>query len=174
MIKHAKPFVQMNWGIPRFHSKNVRATKYTEAATDETTGKPTSPLASCSRLGRGCHCEAAAQSCHNERPPADTGGIGHMRQQIRCWKGWRRKHAKQRKACGLLRFRCRRGSGGSGSQGGVSMGGGMAVKASRGRKGRNIFRKIKENIHKFLSPASVDKPVHKIPLLTNNRAFFDH
>jgi hypothetical protein len=29
---------------------------------------------------------------------------------------------------------------------------------------RNIYRKIKKNIHKTLSPASVDKSVHKIAL----------
>jgi hypothetical protein len=36
---------------------------------------------------------------------------------------------------------------------------------------RNLFRKIKENIHKSLSPASVDKSVGKIALLPPNRAF---
>ena len=33
-----------------------------------------------------------------------------------------------------------------------------------GRKVRNIFRKIKKNIHEILSPASGDKSVHKIVL----------
>ena len=42
-----------------------------------------------------------------------VGGIGSMRRQTRCWKGWRRKHEKPRKVCGLIQSRCRRGSGGS-------------------------------------------------------------
>ena len=29
---------------------------------------------------------------------------------------------------------------------------------------RNIYRKVKKNIHKTLSPVSVDKSVHKIAL----------
>ena len=29
-----------------------------------------------------------------------AGGIGSMRWQIRCWKGWRRKHERLRKSCG--------------------------------------------------------------------------
>jgi len=29
---------------------------------------------------------------------------------------------------------------------------------------RNIYRKVKKNIHKTLSPVSVDKPVHKIAI----------
>jgi hypothetical protein len=29
---------------------------------------------------------------------------------------------------------------------------------------RNIYKKVKKNIHKTLSPASVDKSVHKIAL----------
>jgi hypothetical protein len=36
---------------------------------------------------------------------------------------------------------------------------------------RNIFRKIKKNIHKTLSPASVDKSVHKIALPAKYRTF---
>jgi hypothetical protein len=36
---------------------------------------------------------------------------------------------------------------------------------------RNIFRKIKKNIHKILSPASVDKSVNKIALPPKNRGF---
>lgn len=35
----------------------------------------------------------------------------------------------------------------------------------------NTFRKIKKNVHKTLSPASVDKSVHKIPLPATYRAF---
>ena len=44
---------------------------------------------------------------------AGAGGIGSMRQGIRCWKGYRRKHEREGKSCGLIRSRCRRGSGGS-------------------------------------------------------------
>ena len=33
---------------------------------------------------------------------ADAGGIGSMRWGIQCWKGWRKTHAKRRKACGLI------------------------------------------------------------------------
>jgi hypothetical protein len=36
---------------------------------------------------------------------------------------------------------------------------------------RNIFRKIKENIHKTLSPASVDKSVYKIALPSKYSTF---
>jgi hypothetical protein len=38
---------------------------------------------------------------------------------------------------------------------------------------RNISRKVKKNIHKILSPASVDKSVHKLALLPKNRAFLN-
>jgi len=60
------------------------------------------------------------------------------------------------------------------SSSGVSAGWEWSITASRGRTERNIFRKIKTNHRKILSPASVDKAVHKIPLVTKNRAFFDH
>jgi hypothetical protein len=56
----------------------------------------------------------------------------------------------------------------------VSAGWEWSINASRGRNGRNIFRKIKKNHHKILSPASGDKSVHKIPLRPQYRAFFDH
>ena len=36
---------------------------------------------------------------------------------------------------------------------------------------KNIFRKSKKKVHKILSPASVDKSVHKIALLSKYRAF---
>ena len=36
---------------------------------------------------------------------------------------------------------------------------------------RNIFRKIKKNIHNTLSPTSVDKPVHKIARPVKYRPF---
>jgi len=36
---------------------------------------------------------------------------------------------------------------------------------------RNIYRKVKKNIHKTLSPASVDKSVHKIALLSKYSTF---
>ena len=36
---------------------------------------------------------------------------------------------------------------------------------------RNIYRKVKKNIHKTLSPASVDKPVHKIARPSKFRTF---
>jgi hypothetical protein len=36
---------------------------------------------------------------------------------------------------------------------------------------RNIFRKIKKNVHKTLSPASVDKSVHKIALPSKYSTF---
>ena len=39
---------------------------------------------------------------------------------------------------------------------------------------RNISRKVKENIHKTLSPASVDKSVHKIALPSKYRTFLPH
>jgi hypothetical protein len=41
---------------------------------------------------------------------AGPGGIGSMRREIRCWKGWRRRRERRRKACGPIRGRCRRGS----------------------------------------------------------------
>jgi len=37
---------------------------------------------------------------------------------------------------------------------------------------RSIFRKIKKNIHTILSPASVDKSVHKIAPSSKYRTFF--
>ena len=40
---------------------------------------------------------------------------GNMRQGIRCWKGSRGKHERPRRDCGLIRSRCRRGSGGRGA-----------------------------------------------------------
>jgi hypothetical protein len=61
-----------------------------------------------------------------------------------------------------------------GRSGGVSAGWEWSINARRGRNERNIFRKIKKNHHEMLSPASVDKPVHKIPLRPQNCAFFDH
>jgi hypothetical protein len=60
------------------------------------------------------------------------------------------------------------------AKGGISAGCELSINASRRRKGRKIFKKIKENHHETLSPASVDKPVHKIPRLPQYRAFFDH
>ncbi len=39
---------------------------------------------------------------------------------------------------------------------------------------RNIYRKVKKITHNNLSPASGDKPVHKIPLLPQYRAYLDH
>ena len=36
---------------------------------------------------------------------------------------------------------------------------------------RNIYRKVKKNIHKSSSPASGDKPVHKIALPSKYRTF---
>jgi hypothetical protein len=36
---------------------------------------------------------------------------GNMSQMIRCWKGWSTNRERDRKACGLIRSRCRRGSG---------------------------------------------------------------
>ena len=36
---------------------------------------------------------------------------------------------------------------------------------------RNIYRKVKKNVHKTLSPASVDKSVHKIALPSKYRTF---
>jgi hypothetical protein len=47
---------------------------------------------------------------------------------------------------------------------GVSTDEELSINISRGREVRNIFRKIKKNIHKTLSPASGDKSVHKIAL----------
>jgi hypothetical protein len=41
----------------------------------------------------------------------------------------------------------------------------------RGGKVRNIYRKVKKNVHKTLSPASVDKSVHKVALPPKYRAF---
>jgi hypothetical protein len=41
---------------------------------------------------------------------AGAGGTGSMRRGILCWKGWRRKHEKQRKVCGLIRHQFHRGS----------------------------------------------------------------
>ena len=39
---------------------------------------------------------------------------------------------------------------------------------------RNMYRKVKKNIHKTLSPASVDKSVHKIALPSKFRTFLPH
>jgi hypothetical protein len=36
---------------------------------------------------------------------------------------------------------------------------------------RDIYKKVKKNIHKTLSPASVDKSVHKITLPSKFRTF---
>jgi hypothetical protein len=36
---------------------------------------------------------------------------------------------------------------------------------------RNIYRKVKKIVHKTLSPASVDKSVHKIALRSKFRTF---
>jgi len=36
---------------------------------------------------------------------------------------------------------------------------------------RNIYRKVKKNIHNTLSPASVDKPVHNIARPSKFRTF---
>jgi hypothetical protein len=60
--------------------------------------------------------------CSSRMEPSSTtrwsrtvgaGGIGSMRRKIRCLKDWRRKRERPRKGCGLIRIRCRRGSGGS-------------------------------------------------------------
>ena len=58
-------------------------------------------------------CAMAPTSITNWSKTAGAGGTGSMRLEIRCLKGWRRKHERRRKACGLIRSRCRRGSGGS-------------------------------------------------------------
>ncbi len=39
-------------------------------------------------------------------------------------------------------------------------------------KRKNMSRKVKGNFHKTLSPASVDKPVHKVASPPKYRAFF--
>lgn len=57
------------------------------------------------------------------------------------------------------------------AKGGVSTDKDLSINAVRGRKVRNIIRKIKKNIHKILSPASGDKSVHKIALSSKNRLF---
>jgi hypothetical protein len=64
-------------------------------------------------------------SIRNSSGGASAGGIVATRLGIRCWKGWRRKHERPRKACGPIRSRCRRGSGGRGSKhiGGRTAGG---------------------------------------------------
>jgi len=36
---------------------------------------------------------------------------------------------------------------------------------------RNVYKKVKKNIHKTLSPASVDKSVHKIAIPSKFRKF---
>ena len=36
---------------------------------------------------------------------------------------------------------------------------------------KNIYKKVKKNLHKILSPASVDKSVHKIALPSKYRTF---
>lgn len=67
--------------------------------------------------------------------------------------------------------RCRRESGGSGDQGRGMDRGELSTNTSRGRKERNIFRKIKRNVRKFLSPASGDKSVHKFATPSKSRVF---
>ena len=57
-------------------------------------------------------CSMAPTSITRWSKTAGGGGIGSMRRQIRCWKGWRTKREMRRKACGLIRSRCHRGSGG--------------------------------------------------------------
>ena len=57
------------------------------------------------------------------------------------------------------------------AKGGVSANKELSINTVRGRKVRNIIRKIKKNIHKILSPASGDKSVDKIALPSKNRLF---
>jgi hypothetical protein len=40
-----------------------------------------------------------------------AGGIGSMRQKIRCWKSYRQKRERHGEGCGLIRSPYRRGSG---------------------------------------------------------------
>jgi hypothetical protein len=43
-----------------------------------------------------------------------------------------------------------------------------------GEKGKKLSRKVKGNIRKTLSPASVDKPVHKVTLSPKYWAILYH
>jgi len=47
----------------------------------------------------------------------------------------------------------------------------LELRHKLGGEARNVFRKIKKNIHKTLSPASVDKSVHKLALLSKYSTF---
>ena len=79
---------------------------------------------------------------------------------------------RPRQACGVLPFRCHRGSGGKepveATNGvnlpEVSTDEELSINTSRGRNARNTFRKIKKNLHKILSPVSGDKSVHRVAL----------
>jgi hypothetical protein len=55
-------------------------------------------------------------SIRNWSSKAGAGVIGNMRKGIRCSKGSKRKHERQRKACGSIRHPSRRGS--TGKRGG--------------------------------------------------------
>jgi len=63
-----------------------------------------------------CSCSMARTSITRWSKMVGAGGIENMRQEIRRWKGWRRKHERRGKDYGLIRSPCRRGSGGSGRQ----------------------------------------------------------
>ena len=81
----------------------------------------TSPLGRMSRSRHTAKTSTGAPLLMCSRPTVPTsitrwsktagvGGIGNMRQGIRCLKGWRRKLEKPRKACGSIRHPSRRGS----------------------------------------------------------------
>ena len=61
-----------------------------------------------------CFSQMERTSITNWSKTVGAGGTGSMRQGIRCWKGESTKRKRLRKGCGLIRSRCRRGSGGSG------------------------------------------------------------
>lgn len=48
------------------------------------------------------------------------------------------------------------------------------IEEREGEKGKKLSGKVKGNIHKTLSPASVDKSVHKVTLSPKYRAILYH
>jgi hypothetical protein len=66
-------------------------------------------------------CLMDRTSIRNLSGKAGAGGIENMHQGIRSLKGWRRKHESHGLACGPIRSRCRRGSGGSASNQSITL-----------------------------------------------------
>jgi len=57
-----------------------------------------------------CVCWMEPTSIIRWSKMAGAGGIGNMRREIPCLKGWRREHGRRRMACGLIQHLFRLGS----------------------------------------------------------------